>query len=145
MVFVNVQRGKMQPRILLPVTGGTDARSTDAALDYAEQEGGVVYALYVVDTRRFGEPALSSAEVLVDEAEDEGRTLLSAVADAGAKRGIDVEMRCCHGRPADELLEYARDIDADVVVLDRRLPHDRLVRLERLVDRIVRPGEPLTA
>jgi nucleotide-binding universal stress UspA family protein len=132
----------MAHTILLPLTGGRAAdRSIDAALDHAEREGGVVHALYVVDTQRYGEPALSSAELLVDEAEDEGRRQLGQVAARGNARGITVEARCCHGRPADEIVDHALDVGADVVVLDRRLPHDRLVRLERAVDRVVRPDE----
>lgn len=114
----------MPPTILLPL-GGTDDtdRAAEYALERAASEDAVVHALFVVDTGRYGEPALSSAEVLVDDREDAGKRELAAVAARGAARGVDVQTRCCHGRPNAELLGYAESVGADVVVLDRRVPH----------------------
>ncbi|MFC7141609.1 universal stress protein [Halosimplex aquaticum] len=137
----------MTDRILLSLdertsegTGGT-AAAIDRALDMAERSGGVVHALYVVDTGRYGEPALSSAEVLVGDAEDAGRDLLSTVDARGRERDVVVRTRCCHGRPNEELPAYASEIDADAVVLAGRRRPGRVRReLERTADTVVTPG-----
>jgi len=132
----------MTRTILLALDGNEPGdRETEAlverALTLAEEESGVVHALYVVDTGRYGEPALSSAEIVVDEREDEGHRLLGSVTASGRARGIEVVPRCCHGRPHEELVAHAEEIDADVVVLGgRRRPRKTRDALDEVVDRI---------
>jgi nucleotide-binding universal stress UspA family protein len=121
-------------------TGKVD-RAIDHAVDLAARTGGTVHALYVVDTGRYGEPALSSAELVVDAAEDAGHDLLAAVDRRGRERGVTVRTRRCHGRPNEELAAYAAEIDADAVVLAGRRPPGRVRRgLERVADTVVAPG-----
>ena len=70
-------------------SGGSGARTergdraTERALDRAQRANGTVYVLFLVDTSRYGEPALSSGELLVDDIEDEGRSRLANVAKRG--------------------------------------------------------------
>ena len=81
----------MPTSILLPLDGSErSTRAGDAALDRAETADCTVHALYVVDTARYGEPALSSAETLVDEAEDRGRDRLAEFADRIHRTGRSV-------------------------------------------------------
>ncbi|WP_436928371.1 universal stress protein [Halosimplex halobium] len=121
-------------------TGEVD-RAIDHAVDLAARTGGVVHALYVVDTGRYGEPALSSAELVVDDAEDAGHDLLAVVDRRGRERGVTVRTRRCHGRPNEELPAYAAEIDADAVVLTGRRRPGRVRReLERVADTVVAPG-----
>jgi nucleotide-binding universal stress UspA family protein len=121
-------------------TGETD-RAIDRAIDLAARRGGTVHALYVVDTGRYGEPALSSAELVVDGVEDAGHDLLATVDRRGRDRGVTVLTRCCHGRPNEELPAYAVEIGADVVVLAGRRRPGRVRReLERVADVVVAPG-----
>ncbi|MFB6151072.1 MAG: universal stress protein [Haloarculaceae archaeon] len=136
----------MSKTILLPISGGdhTD-RTIEYAFDRAGDDDAVVHALSVVDTARYGEPALSSGEIVVDEVETEGEKRLAEVAARGAARGVEVATHSCHGRPGDELLAFARDIGADAVVADRRIPHATRDRLEHLVDAVVTPGRRLEA
>ncbi|WP_459194329.1 universal stress protein [Halosimplex sp. J119] len=134
----------MTDRILLSLDestadgdGSTEA-AIDRALEWAERSGGIVHALYVVDTSRYGEPALSSGEVLIDEAEDAGHDLLRTVDVRGRERGVTVRTRRCHGRPNEEVPAYAVEIDADAVVLAGRRRPGRVRReLERVADFVV--------
>jgi|GEM_PF-1836859 len=139
----------MTDRILLSLDGSapdgdrTEAtdRAIDHAVDMAARRGGTVHALYVVDTGRYGEPALSSAEIFVDDAEDAGHDLLAAVDRRGRERGVIVRTRCCHGRPNEELPAYAAEIDADAVVLAGRRRPGRVRReLRRVADTVDAPG-----
>lgn len=135
----------MPETLLLPFDREDRTACTDYALDRAERNGGVVHALGVVDTPRYGEPALSSAEAFVDEAEDDVRERLAAFARRGVDRGVAVETSCRHGHLPTELLEYARDVDADVLVCDRRLPHAVRRRLADVVDTVVSRPEAVIA
>ena len=111
----------MTDTILLPTDGSEHARRATAhAVALAKQHDATLYAVFVVDTRDLGEPALSSIEVLIDEYEDRGRDILDEVRDAAAKHGVTVETRCCHGVPAEEILDLANSIDADIIVLGER-------------------------
>jgi nucleotide-binding universal stress UspA family protein len=111
------------------------------ALDRAEQTGAALHALFVVDTGRYGEPALSSAEILVDDVEDAAHDLLTTVAGRGRRRGVTVVTRCCHGRPNEELTAYAAEVGADTVVLaGGRRPGRVRAELRRIAGRVVTPG-----
>ncbi|WP_136687030.1 universal stress protein [Halorhabdus amylolytica] len=107
----------MGPHILIP-TDGTDraAERIERAFDLARRQDATVHALYVVDTRRYGEPALSSAEVLIDCFEDDGRDHLRSLVEEGEHRGIAVEGYCRHGDPAEEIVTAAEELGVDLVV-----------------------------
>lgn len=136
----------MPQTLLLPLDGSDSSdRAAEYALDRAERDGSTIHALYVVDTTRYGEPALSSGEVLIDEAEDEGHRLLGSFAASANARGVPVEARCCHGRPPEEILAHARAIDADVVVLHSRVPHATRTELADVAETVVTRGEAKVA
>jgi len=115
-------------------------RVVDHAFDLAERTGAAVHALYVVDTGRYGEPALSSAEIFVDDAEDAAYDLLTTVAGTGRRRGITVITECVHGRPNEVLSDYAGEIDADTVFVARRCPGRVRTELEAMAASVVTPG-----
>lgn len=123
--------------ILVPFEEDQRQACADYALDRAERTGGTVHAVGVVDTARYGEPALSAAEVFVDEAEDAVKAAIAEFAGRARTRGVVVERRCLHGHLPEELLAYARDVDADVLVCDRRLPHAVRTRMDDVVDAVV--------
>lgn len=119
----------MTKTILVATDGSADAdRAVEIALHRAEREGGVLHALFVVDTRTYGEPALSSLELLIDSEEDHGHEVLDTIERRAAARGVPVVTRCCHGQPAAAIVEYADQADADLVVLGSREGGIRLGR-----------------
>ncbi|MEF8775726.1 MAG: universal stress protein [Haloarculaceae archaeon] len=128
----------MYENILLPVDGSEgSARAEDFALDLADQYEGTVHVLHVVDTRMMSEPALSSTELLTDEAEAAANELLGEVEDRATDRGLEVSTRCCHGTPHDEIIAHADDVEADVLVMGYRgQSHEK--RIGSVVDRVLR-------
>lgn len=127
----------MYQTILFPTDGseGSD-RAEQTALDLAEQFGAEVHAMHVIDTRMFSEPALSTMELVTDEAEDRAMTLLREVIDAGDEHGVEVTSHCCHGVPHDEIVEYADEIDADIIVMGYRgQTHSQ--KIGSVVDRVL--------
>jgi len=108
----------MYDTILVPTDGSDPAnRAVEHGLELAERFGATLHALYVVDTRRYGEPALSSAEIVLQELEEDGNALVTDIAERGDNRGVVVETRVCHGAPHEEIITYADETDADLIVM----------------------------
>lgn len=117
----------MYDRILVPTDGSDHAEvAFERALDLAEQSDADVSLLHVVDTSRIGEPALSSAELIVDQREDDGTAMLRELGQRAHDRGVDAQSHNCHGEPSREIRRYADEIDADLVVMGYQgHDHDR--------------------
>ncbi|QSG07306.1 Nucleotide-binding protein, UspA family [Halapricum desulfuricans] len=106
---------------MVPVDVSEHAQRAAAhAIALAQREGATLHALYVVDTREMGEPALSSMEIVIEERKDRGRKVLAAVAETAEKHGVPVETICCHGDPAEEIRAIADEIDSDLIIVGKR-------------------------
>jgi nucleotide-binding universal stress UspA family protein len=127
----------MYKRIVLPTDGSEGSeRAEQIAFDIAEQFDAEVHVLHVIDTRHFSEPALSSIELLTDEAEDRAMELLGEVAQTGRERGIEVTTHSCHGVPHDEIVAYAEEVDASLLVMGYR-GHTHEEKMGSVVDRVL--------
>lgn len=117
----------MYDTILVPTDGSDHAEwAFERAVELADRTGSSLSLLHVVDTSRIGEPALSSAELVVDQLEDDGTALLKGLAQRAHERGLDTELHNCHGEPSREIRQYADEIDADLVVMGYQgEDHDR--------------------
>ena len=91
--------------------------AAELAVDLGAEHGATVHGVYVVDTGLLGEPALSSAELSVDAVEDHGHGVLEGVASTASERDVEFVTRVCHGIPKDEIVAYADEIGADLVVV----------------------------
>jgi nucleotide-binding universal stress UspA family protein len=108
----------MYETILVATDGSERARkAAEYAVDLAARYDATVHAIFVVDTHLLDEPALSTAELSVDRIEDAGRGFLVEVEDLAEERGVPFERRSAHGIPKYEILDYADDIGADVIVM----------------------------
>jgi nucleotide-binding universal stress UspA family protein len=104
--------------ILAAVDGSERAmEAAELAIDLGAEHGATVHGVYVVDTGLLGEPALSSAELSVGAVEDHGHDVLDEVASAAVERGVEFVTRVRHGVPKEEILTYAEEIGADLVVV----------------------------
>lgn len=130
----------MYESILIATDGSESAdRAVDYTLDLAEQYGATVHALYVVDTARYGEPALSSAELVLDELEERGYEILDGVGDRATDRGITVETKLCHGRPHQEITDYADEIGTDLIVVGYQgQSHQMKDHIGSVTERVIR-------
>ena len=127
----------MYDRILLPTDGSEQSGEAQRrALALAEQFDAELHALHVIDTRHLSEPALSTMELVTDEAEDRAMALLKDIVQAGEDRGLDVTSRCCHGIPHDEIIDYADEIEADLIVMGYR-GQTHSEKMGSVVDRVL--------
>lgn len=134
----------MYDTILLATDGSAPAnRATTHALEQAEQHGSELHAVYVVDTEKYAEPALSSAELETMAIEDWGNEQLEEVEERAASVDVDVSTRCCHGKPYKEIISYADQIDADFIVLGYQ-GHSHTEQIGSVSDRVVQnAGRPV--
>lgn len=108
----------MYDTILVATDGSVTAdRAVEHALELGGQRDVALHAIYVVDTSRLAEPALGSSEIETNDVEAWGQRALDDVVEKATAAGVDATTRCCHGKPHVEILDYAHEIDADVVVL----------------------------
>jgi nucleotide-binding universal stress UspA family protein len=130
--------------VLVPYDGSDGAnRAVEHAFDLAEHYDASVHALFVVDTHRYGEPALSTTELVVDEITEEGAEMLQQLADRADNRDIEMATKCCHGHPHAEILDYAAEIDADLIVMGYEGQTHR-EHIGSTVERVVRSrGRPV--
>lgn len=130
----------MYETILLP-TDGSDAGegAVENAFDLARQYGATVHVIHVV------EPFYTLNEGLTgmyDVLEREGQQVLDDLAARAEEAGIDAVTELRMGTPHEEILDYAEEHDADVVVmgthgrtgLDRYLVGSVAERVVRLCD-----------
>lgn len=117
----------MYERILLATDGeaGVDQASVHA-LSLASALEATVHLLYVVDERIYG--AYSGDEFVDDHEgpqstlEEQGREALAAIESVGKDVRMVSELR--YGRPAEEIVAEAEDIDADVIFLGSKTRTD---------------------
>jgi nucleotide-binding universal stress UspA family protein len=130
----------MYDSILVPVDGSDGGnRATEHALDLAERYDAPLYAMYVVDVSRYGEPALSSVELVVDELEDRGQELLTDLADLADNRGVEVQTKSTHGVPHEEIIDYAEAVDTDLIVMGYQ-GYSHRNKIGSVAERVTRSG-----
>jgi nucleotide-binding universal stress UspA family protein len=136
----------MYDTILVATDGSGPAnRAVTHALEQAEQAEATLHAIFVVDTDQYSEPALSSLEIQTNEIEDWGHQELGEAAERGESLGVEVVTKCCHGKPHLEIIGYADEIDADLVVLGYQgHSHENMEQIGSVTDRVVQnAGRPV--
>lgn len=107
--------------IVVPLDGSERAsRALDHALEVADTHDAELHVVCIVDTRLYGEPALSSLELAVDELEDEAHDRLDDAVERATARDVAVVSKCSHGVPHDAIVAYADDVEADLIVMGYR-------------------------
>jgi nucleotide-binding universal stress UspA family protein len=110
--------------VLLATDGSEYARrAAERAIELAEERSVPLYVICVVDRQRFGESALSSAELATIYAEDHAAACVAEVERMTEGRDISVEGDTRHGVPHEIIMEYADEVDADVIVVGEHGDH----------------------
>lgn len=128
----------MYEAILVGTDGSDKAQeAVRRAFDLAAEHDADLHAVTVVNTVRYGEPALSSHELVLNELEDRGTKQLAEIEAMGADRGIPVVTKCFHGDPNQEIVQYARKNDVDLIVLGSHGHTNPRAVIGSTVDRVV--------
>lgn len=129
--------------ILVPTDGSESAdRAVEHAFELATRTGATVHCFYCVETHRYGEPALSSAEIVLDDIEDRAGELLGEIADRAGDRGVECSCTIGHGRPWEAVSDLSGDLDADLIVVGTRgRSRTRTGRVGSVAERVVRTAD----
>ena len=102
----------MYERILVPTDGSPGTTHVALqAIDLAEQYDATLYSLYVVDSST--RSLLSGRD---EELRERGRRAVDRVARLAGSHGVDTVTELREGDPARTILDYAEEIEADLVV-----------------------------
>ncbi|WP_396611380.1 universal stress protein [Haloferax sp. S1W] len=111
-------------------------RAVRVSLDLAERFDATVHALYVIDA--------GDVETAPERLRDEMREALTergeeALAEVQAETERDVTVAVREGRPAAEISNYAREVDADAVAMGTRGRHgESRFLIGSVAERVVR-------
>jgi len=134
----------MYDRILLSTDGTVASEEAEThALELAATHDAVLDALYVVDedvvTAYSGDEYVDEAEGPEHGLEQLGEEALSVLRDRASAADVDIETAMVHGRPAEIIVAYADDHEADVLVLGtKRRPEEYRALLGSVTDRVLR-------
>ncbi len=111
----------MYDDILVPTDGGEGmATVIERAVDVAAQRNARLHALSVIDSEVF----LTLDEQLTDAVDAEltanAERAVESVTDAAEAAGVESGGAVRRGRPSDEILAYADEIGADLLVMGTR-------------------------
>ena len=136
----------MYDTILVGTDGSAPAnRAVVHALEQAEETDATLHAIFVVDMSRYGEGELDGVDVETEELERWGQDKLEDVEDRAETLGVDLVAHQRVGDPHAEIISYADDIDADLIVLGYQgHAHQDTDHLGSVTDRVVRrSGRPV--
>lgn len=134
----------MYERILLSTDGTVASEEAEThALDLAAAHDAVLHVLYVVDedvvTAYSGDEYVDEAEGPEHGLEEHGEETLSELRSRASEASVDIETAIRHGRPAETIVGYADETDADLLVLGtKRRPDEYRALLGSVTDRVLR-------
>jgi nucleotide-binding universal stress UspA family protein len=134
----------MYDRILVPTDGSSGtAKTLDHACSIANDNDATLYALYVVDKRLFLAAADDTKDEVRGNLEAEGERALETAADRTREDDIAVETEHREGIPHNTIVDYAAEIDADLVAMGThgRTGRDRLAALGSVTERVVETAD----
>jgi nucleotide-binding universal stress UspA family protein len=134
----------MYDRILVPTDGSSGtAKTLDHACAIASDNDATLHALYVVDRRLFLAAEDDTKDDVRASLEDEGEAALDAAAERAREAGVEVETERREGIPHKVIVEYADEIDVDLVAMGThgRTGRDRLAALGSVTERVVETAE----
>ncbi|WP_267641793.1 universal stress protein [Haloarchaeobius amylolyticus] len=119
-------------------TDGSESvrRAVSVGLDLAERFEATVHALYVVDASEVESSPESVRDEFRSALEESGEEALETVTD---ETDAEVVTAVREGRPAAEICEYAREVDADLVATGTRGRHgENRFLIGSVAERVVR-------
>ncbi|ADG12982.1 UspA domain protein [Methanocaldococcus infernus ME] len=109
----------MYKKIVVP-TDGSDVsmKALKHAIFIAKNLDSKIYGVYVVDVSPFiGLPMEGSWELITKVLEEEGEEILNKVKEMCEKEGVDVEVKMLEGIPPEEIVKFAEEKEADLIVM----------------------------
>ncbi|MGM0590971.1 MAG: universal stress protein [Halobacteriota archaeon] len=136
----------MYDTVLVP-TDGSDG--VDEALEHAlgvATADATIHALYVVDRRLYFAADENDRDAVRERLESEGNGAVEHVASIAEQAGVQTETAIREGYPDRDIVDYADEHDADVIVIGThgRTGRERLANMGSVTERVVEnAGRPV--
>ena len=130
----------MYDRILLPTDGSEASETaTDHALWLAAQADATLTAVSVVDSRVYRSADADQQGEITETLKRDATEAVETVAERAEAAGVTVETTVLDGVPDTEILRYADEVDADLLVMGThgRTGRERLANLGSVTERVV--------
>jgi nucleotide-binding universal stress UspA family protein len=130
----------MYETLLVPTDGSdTVDRTLPHALRMATDHDATVHALYVVDQRVVKASSGDLVEDVRADLERQGEAAVEAIAERAGEADVDAETAVRYGTPDKEIVAYAAEADADVIVIGPhgKTPRRKVEGLGSVSDRVV--------
>lgn len=111
----------MYDNVLIATDGSDEVEGCiEHGLDVAEAVGARVHVLYVVETKANYILTVGLTDDELRSYREYGEEVVSEVVDRVSERGLSGEGAIRTGRPAEEIVDYAAENDADLVVMGKQ-------------------------
>lgn len=107
-------------RNIVIATDGSEntQRAISYGIEIAKLSGATVHALYVVDTSSFSAiPMDAGWESMYEILRKEGEKAVFEVKERGEAAGVEVREILLEGHPSSEIVDFAEDNNADLIVI----------------------------
>ena len=134
----------MYDTILAPTDGSA---GTDETLEHVSAIAGdndaTVHGLYVLDRRMYLAAEKEAQDEVIESLEDDGQAALDRLQSQIEDADVPVVTELREGIPHRDILRYADEIDADLIVMGThgRTGRDRLANLGSVTERVVENAE----
>ncbi|WP_135662525.1 universal stress protein [Halorhabdus rudnickae] len=130
----------MYDTILAPTDGsGGTGKTLEHVVSIASDNDATVHGLYVLDRRMYLAAEKGAQEEVIDSLEADGEAALQRLRSQVEDAEVPVVTELRKGIPHRDILRYAGDIDADLIVMGThgRTGRDRLTNLGSVTQRVV--------
>jgi nucleotide-binding universal stress UspA family protein len=107
-------------RNIVIATDGSEnnKRAISHGIEIAKLSGATVHALYVVDTSAFSSiPMDAGWEAMYEILKKEGEKAVFVVKELGEASGVEVREVLLEGHPSNEIINFAENNNADLIVM----------------------------
>ncbi len=107
-------------RSIVIATDGSEnsERAISYGIEIAKMSGATVHAIYVVDTSSFSSiPMDAGWEAMYEILKKEGEKAVSDVKENGEAAGVEVKEILGEGHPSNEIIDFAENNNADLIVM----------------------------
>ncbi|ARS91196.1 universal stress protein [Natrarchaeobaculum aegyptiacum] len=111
----------MYDNVLIATDGSDEVDPCiEYGLDIADAVDAKIHALYVVETKATYILTVGLSDDELEEYREYGRENVTDIVERAGDRGIEAAGIVRTGRPAEEIVEYARENDVDIIVLGKQ-------------------------
>jgi nucleotide-binding universal stress UspA family protein len=121
-------------KILCATRGGEASyRTQDAAIALSKEEGATLVFIYVVDISFINKTAHAvRPDVVSAEIEKMGEFLLAIAQERAQKQGVSAEVVLHHGDFREELMNCAKILEIDLILLGKPIGEESVFELEKI-------------